>query len=163
MNPPLTFVINIFNVCSVLTGTSNMLLPMNWATCLPGYFMSYIYPERLCEKYKISQEKLCLIDFCFHWIPTGVLSVLNFRKKQTKRSVISTFMLPILYFSMKQKSNGSFGFVNPINHMKLTYPGVKAPVVFLWYVGGLVPYLLHRSFDKNEKKKLVKLMKDIYP
>ena len=157
-NPPLTYIINVFNIFTYLNnGNTQMILPMNFAAIIPGFIMTYVYPKRISEKYtKGNINQMQFLDIIGHWVPAILSMKLNSNRRIKINNVLSVYLLPWIYFSMKHKKNGTFGFTNPFKHVQETYPGVPMWVFSTWYVGSILPYLCSRK-EKNIYDKLTRI------
>ena len=146
-NPPITYFINMMNAVTLIGGgDSTIMIPTNMATILPGFFMSNIFNKGLSKKYLAGDTyKLKYIDIATHWIPTILLLLSNrtrrinefvvAERRVKKRHYAIATLLPWIYFTVGNRSNGSFGLRNPIRHLVETYPGVPFWVFPMWYVG----------------------------
>ena len=66
-NPPLTFIINLMNCATFISGGSlEMMTPINVAAAIPGTLISQLYPKKLSEKYTNGNETMLRIgEFLF--------------------------------------------------------------------------------------------------
>ena len=116
--------------------------------------MAYAFPSKISKKYlNGNSDKLKLLDIISHWLPTLISFKLNSNKEPKLRNIVSVYLLPWLYFSMKYKKNNTFGLTNPIKHVKETYPGVPMWVFSTWYIGSIIPYIMNyrrKRMIKNE-------------
>ena len=135
-NPPLTFIINVMNIMSLITDTPEMMIPANLGALATGTTIAQLFPSKLADKYTNGDESLVqTADILFHWIPTISLMTM-YRKKVNNRHVAMALALPILYFAVKH-SKTEIKPVDPIKHLKETYPGVPIWVFALYGAGAL--------------------------
>ena len=145
-NPPLTYFINMMTAFTLIGGDPTMMIPTNMATLLPGFLMSNKFNKGLSKKHLAGdRNKLKYIDIAAHWIPTLILLLSNrtqrinefvlIEKRIKTRYYATASLLPWIYFTLGNRSDGSFGLRNPIKHLVETYPGVPLWVFPMWYVG----------------------------
>lgn len=132
-NPPLTFVINVMNIASMITGTLETMIPANFGAVATGSIIAQFYTKEMAQKYTNGNEtKVRLADLFFHWVPA--LTLYSFYGHKLKNTHITmALVLPLLYFSVKHDNN--IRFANPVEHIQDTYPGVPL-WVFSLYVAG---------------------------
>lgn len=155
-NPPLTYIINIINICSYISGNTRMTIPMNFGTILPGFIMANVFPIMMSKKYLHGDiTKLKILDFLTHWLPAIISIKLNSNRKINFNHILSVYILPWMYFSMRFKKNGTFWFTNPIKHVQKTYPGVPMWVFTTWYIGSTLPYFFDKKYCMYTKLKTI--------
>lgn len=150
-NPPVTYVVNLMNFCTLISGYSRMMVPTNLAILIPASIMSHFKQGFLAKRYLEGRSELMpWVDFCTHWLPTAFIITHNRRKRIRRRDVMVAALLPWLYFSMGQKSKNKFFFVNPISHLMNVYPGVPLSIFFCYYgsLGFLYNYAMRRKSAK---------------
>ena len=134
-NPPLTFIVNIMNISTMLCNCSRIMVPVNLAILCPASILSRAYKQDVSDKYLDGNSSwLSTIDIVTHWIPTAVLTIYNRKRRLRKRDIRFAAILPWLYFSMGQKRKNSFFFVNPVHHLQHVYPGVPLRVFGVYYL-----------------------------
>lgn len=140
-NPPLTFIINILNILNICNNTPNAMIPTNIGAVIAGTIMSQFYPNTLAKRYTMNNKLIVKVgDILFHWFPLIILLKLN-KKPIQKKHIISSFILPILYFSFRHNGN-IFTFTNPISHIKSIYPDIPLWIFTLYFAN---PLLICRS------------------
>ena len=131
MNPPLTFIINVMNLMSIVNNTSNSMIPINIGAVISGSIMSQFYTKCIANKYTNGNEKhVKLGDIFFHWLPLITLICVN-KKKISSKNIIASYLLPILYFSFKF-SDKKVVLTNPVTHMQSIYPEIPLWVFMLY-------------------------------
>lgn len=131
MNPPLTFIINVMNVLSLINNTTNAMIPINIGAVLTGSIMCQFFSKNIAKKYTNGNEKYVKLgDILFHWLPLITIICVN-KKKINDKNIISSYVLPLFYFSMKFDSN-KLSFINPIKHMQSIYPDIPLWVFMLY-------------------------------
>lgn len=149
-NPPLTYYVNIMNLCTLISGYSRMMVPINLSILLPASIMSHFRRDLLAKKYLEGKEGLLpIVDLCTHWLPSTLILAVNRKKRIRRRDVMVGAILPWVYFSMGQKTKSKFHFVNPVGHLLAVYPGVPM-CVFSMYYGTLA--LLYGHAMKTRRK-----------
>ena len=134
-NPPLTFFVNMMNFSTILCNYSRMMVPVNIAILIPATIMSYTHKQNISDKYLGGNTKwLPSIDIATHWVPTIALTIINRKKRLRKRDIRFAAILPWLYFSMGQKKENCYFFVNPVQHLQKVYPGVPVGLLSLYYI-----------------------------
>lgn len=139
-NPPLTFVINIMSITSIIAGHPEMMFPTIIGTLATGSVISHLFPKGIADKYTrgdVSQVKMA--DIGFHWFPAITLYLLYRSKKLNNRHVVMALALPLLYFSVQHTKN-DIRLANPLKHLQETYPGVPLWVFSLYGAGALSFY-----------------------
>ena len=135
-NPPLTFIINVMNIMSLITDTPEMMIPANLGALATGTTIAQLFPSKVADKYTDGDETLVFsADILFHWVPTVALMSL-YRKRVNNRHVAMALALPVLYFAVKQSKN-TIKPTDPIKHLQETYPGVPIWVFALYGAGAL--------------------------
>lgn len=135
-NPPLTFVINVMNIATMITGTPETMIPVNVGAVASGSIITQFYTKEMAKKYTNSNEtKVRLGDIIFHWFPALTLYSLYHKRIKVKHATMA-MVLPLVYFSVKHDKN-NVRLVNPIRHLQETYPGVPLWVFSLYAVGAM--------------------------
>ena len=135
-NPPLTFIINVMTLMSMIVNTPEIMIPANIGALATGSTVAHMFPNKVADKYTKGNTNLVKIaDVAFHWLPTVSL-LYWYRERVNKSHVAMALALPLVYFSVKHTEN-SIKPVEPIQHIKDTYPGVPLWVFSLYVAGAL--------------------------
>ena len=138
------------NACSLISGYSRSMVPLNLCILLPGTVMSNWFQSGLAEKYLEGEGKfLPYIDLITHWIPCMTILIKNSKSRIRKRDVLTSVIFPWMYFSIGQKSKQRFGITDPFGHVRSSYPRVPIYVMSLYYI---FPILATRLSPKKMRK-----------